>query len=149
MSKCSQGGVIEKAITLCKEKGLRLTKQRQQVLEILSESHKPMGAYDILQSIQKTMPKAAPPLIYRALDFLQEVGLVHKLETLHAYMGCAHPEHEHAGQFLICDHCGEVTEIDDEQITKSVSNAAVATGFKPAHDVVEVLGICADCSKPI
>lgn len=142
-----QKKVIRIAEDICKKRGLRLTQQRQQVLSILSLHGKPMGAYDILQAVQETSPKAAPPMIYRALEFLLEIGLIHKLETIHAYMGCSHPDHQHAGQFLICDHCGEVTELDDTAITSSVNNAAHATGFKPAHDVVEVLGTCADCLK--
>jgi Fur family zinc uptake transcriptional regulator len=85
--------------------------------------------------------------VYRALEFLQEQGLVHKLETLHAYVGCSHPDHPHASQFLICSACGDVTEIADEAVSDSLGQAAAATGFRPSRGVVELTGTCAECAE--
>jgi Fur family zinc uptake transcriptional regulator len=87
----------------------------------------------------------APPTVYRALDFLLEQGLVHKLESLHAYVGCAHPDHPHASQFLICDDCGEVAEVEAPNVDKSLKAAGEAIGFRTKRPVVELLGTCAQC----
>jgi len=130
---------------LCKRRGVRLTTQRRQVLELVCSSDRPLGAYDILELIHVDQPRAAPPTVYRALDFLLQQGLVHKLETLHAYIGCSHPDHPHASQFLICTACGDVTELEDASIADSVDEAAKASGFSPDQGVIEVAGQCADC----
>jgi Fur family zinc uptake transcriptional regulator len=79
------------------------------------------------------------------LDFLLEQGLVHKLESLHAYVGCAHPDHPHASQFLICDDCGEVVEVEDPTVAKSLNAAGQAIGFRTKRPVVELLGTCSHC----
>ncbi len=137
--------VVELAEQLCRERGVRLTEQRRRVLGLVCRADRPQGAYDILAAIQREQPRAAPPTVYRALDFLLEQGLIHRLETLHAFIGCNHPDHPHASQFLICNECGEVTELEDEAIADSLGEAAAASGFKPARRVVEVTGTCADC----
>ena len=134
------------AESLCDERGVRLTSQRKAVLELLLESEKPLSAYDLLDQLRQTLNKPAPPTIYRALDFLLEQGLAHKLESIHAYVGCLHPEHPHAGQFLICGDCGEVAEVEDKSLNESLDNAGKAIGFKTIHPVVELMGTCADCS---
>ena len=139
--------VLELADRLCGERGVRLTPQRRRVLELICAADRPQGAYDLLAAMQREQPRAAPPTVYRALDFLLEQGLVHKLETLHAFVGCNHPEHPHAGQFLICARCGEVIELVDAAIADSLGEAAAATGFRPDRPVVEVSGTCAGCRR--
>lgn len=138
--------VLEEADTLCQRRGVRLTAQRRQVLHILCAAGRPLGAYDILEAMRDGSRPLAPPTVYRALDFLLEQGLVHKLESLHAYVGCTHPEHPHSSQFLICADCGLVTELEDEAIAASLKSAASETGFRPRRRVVEVIGTCADCA---
>jgi Fur family zinc uptake transcriptional regulator len=139
--------VVQQAERLCLDRGVRLTEQRRRVLELICLADKPQGAYDILAAIQRQQPRAAPPTVYRALDFLLEQGFIHKLETLHAFVGCNHPDHPHASQFLICDECGDVTELDDNAIADSLIEAAEASGFKPSRRVVELTGTCAGCRK--
>lgn len=108
---------------------------------------RPIGAYEIL-SIMGDGPKSvAPPTVYRALDFLLEQGFAHKLESLHAYVGCAHPGLPHLAQFLICDRCGGVIEMDDAGIVDNLNRMAQCTGFRPARGVVELLGTCARCTN--
>ncbi|MGV6825404.1 MAG: transcriptional repressor [bacterium] len=141
------GQVLSIAEQLCQERGVRMTPQRRQVLEIVCAHHKPMGAYDILEEIHREQPRAAPPTVYRALEFLLDQGFVHRLETLNAYIGCSHPDHPHASQFLICTRCGEVTELEDDRIADSVGRAARASGFQPDEGVIEVAGQCADCKE--
>lgn len=136
---------LAEATALCAERGVRLTEQRRKVLELVWRSDRPLGAYDILAAIQAVQPKAAPPTVYRALDFLLGQGLIHKLQSLHAYVGCAHPGEPHAGQFLICTACGDVTELEDPGVTRSLGKAAAASGFVADAPIVELTGRCSDC----
>jgi Fur family zinc uptake transcriptional regulator len=106
-----------------------------------------LGAYELLERMRGVISNPAPPTVYRALDFLVQQGLVHKLESLHAFVGCAHPEHPHAGQFLICSDCGEVSEVEDPAIASSLQAAGTAAGFCTERPVVELLGTCAECAE--
>ena len=138
--------VLEQADRLCRRRGARLTAQRRQVLAILHAAGRPLGAYEILESMREGRRALAPPTVYRALEFLLEQGLAHKLETLHAFVGCAHPDHPHSSQFLICAECGRVTELEDESITRCLRSAASESGFQSRRPVVELIGTCAACS---
>ena len=138
--------LLDHAEALCRQRGARLTTQRRQVLAIVSGAGRPVGAYEILDALRTRVPGAAPPTVYRALDFLVEQGLVHRLETLHAFVGCAHPDEPHAGQFLICRACGKVCELEDPLVSRSVQAAADASGFRAEHPVVEIRGRCARCA---
>lgn len=137
---------LSRAETLCHQRGVRLTKQRRRVLELVCRADRPVGAYELLDQL-RDQGSAAPPTVYRALDWLLAQGLVHKLETLHAYIGCTHPEHPHASQFLICNGCGGVTELEDQAIAGSLASVAAETGFRPSRPVVEVIGTCSDCAE--
>jgi len=137
--------VLARAEALCRERGVRLTPQRRRVLEILVASDRPLGAYEILAALSGPQGKAAPPTVYRALEFLLEQGLVHRLETLHAFVGCNHPDHPHSSQFLICAECGEVQELEDAAVAQTLGSAAAETGFQARRPVVEVIGTCAGC----
>ena len=137
---------IDRAEALCRERGARLTEQRRQVLGIVLGARRPIGAYEILEALRAQVPGAAPPTVYRAIEFLMQQGLVHRLETLHAFVGCIHPDEPHAGQFLICRACGAVRELEDPVVSQSVKAAAAATGFESERPVVEISGRCARCS---
>jgi Fur family zinc uptake transcriptional regulator len=140
--------VLARAEGLCRSRGARLTPPRRRVLEILCASDRPLGAYEILAAMRRPGEgRAAPPTVYRALDFLLEQGLIHRLETLHAFIGCTHPDHPHSGQFLICADCGEVQELEDQAVVERLGNAAAESGFQPERPVVEVIGTCADCRQ--
>ena len=139
--------VLQRAEALCRERGVRLTDQRKTVLRLLCESERPLSAYELLDRLRDSVRNPAPPTVYRALDFLLEQGLVHKLESLHAFVGCAHPEHPHASQFLICADCGEVAEVEDPSIARSLQAAGKAAGFRTKRPVVELLGTCAQCAE--
>ena len=139
--------IMAQAEVLCRKRGVRLTDQRKTVLRLLCASDKPMSAYNLLERMRETIRNPAPPTVYRALDFLLEQGLVHKLESLHAYVGCTHPDHPHASQFLICGDCGEVAEVEDSSIARSLQAAGRAVGFRTKRPVVELLGTCAQCAR--
>jgi Fur family zinc uptake transcriptional regulator len=146
MDKQQLARVLGRAEILCRQRGIRLTDQRKIVLRLLCESDKPLSAYDLLDQMRGLVRRPAPPTVYRALDFLLEQGLAHKLETLHAYVGCSHPEHPHVGQFLICGDCGEVAEVEDASIARSLQAAGEAAGFHTKRPVVELLGTCGRCN---
>lgn len=130
----------------CARDGLRLTPTRRRVLELVIEAGGPVKAYDLLDQLKLEQPNAAPPTVYRALDFLLENHFIHRLETLNAFVSCEHPLHWHDGQFLICNECGEVTELPDKQVASRLSKMVHAIGFEPAHQVLEIYGRCANCS---
>ncbi|MCB1831483.1 MAG: transcriptional repressor [Chromatiaceae bacterium] len=145
LNQKSLAKILQHAETLCKQREVRLTPQRSKVLELVCAADGPIGAYEILDRLRQTIGNPAPPTVYRALDFLLEQGLIHKLESLHAYVGCSHPDHPHASQFLICSDCGDVREIESSGIADSLRQAQKNTGFKAKRPVVELLGTCARC----
>lgn len=131
----------------CAERGLRLTDTRRRVLELIWGDHKPVGAYAILERLGADGRKAAPPTVYRALDFLLEHGLVHRLSSLNAFIGCDHPGAHHAPQFFICRHCGHAAELDDPRIRQAIARDADRLDFDIASETIEISGACADCRR--
>ena len=139
---------LSEADTLCAQKGLRLTALRKRVLELVWQSHKPLGAYDILAVLsEQDGRRAAPPTVYRALDFLLENGLVHRISSLNAFVGCSHPEHPHQGQFLICRTCHAAIELEQKSISDAIISSAHDVGFTVEGQTVEVVGLCAGCRE--
>jgi len=131
---------------LCDARGARLTALRRQVLELIWSNHEPVGAYDILEKLSTEDRRVAPMTVYRALDFLTEQGLVHRLASRNAFVGCDHPRGDgHDGQFLICTACGRVAEIHDRDISRAIVDGAARSGFHVASPVVEVEGLCSGC----
>ncbi len=130
---------------LCARRGARLTKLRRQVLELVWLSHAPQGAYAILESLREAGRSAAPPTVYRALDFLRAHGLIHRIESLNAFVGCRTPGEPHAGQFLICTGCGAAAEVDDRRIDKAIGDSASDAGFSLEDQTVELRGLCPEC----
>jgi Fur family transcriptional regulator, zinc uptake regulator len=131
---------------VCELRARKFTAVRRQVLEALLSSHKPLGAYEIIDQLAKSMPRPAPITVYRALDFLMENGLVHRIESRNAFLACAH-DHDSAAMvaFLICERCGSVGEIAAAPMAQSLGAAARATGFAARMSVVEIAGVCAHC----
>jgi Fur family transcriptional regulator, zinc uptake regulator len=139
---------LDEAAQDCARNGVQLTKLRRQVLALVLDSDGPATAYQLLDRLKQTHKGAAPPTVYRALDFLLEQGLVHKLTRINAFIPCAESgHHHHAVQFLICRNCGTVAEIEDQAVDKALAHAAERAGFHPAHAVVELDGTCAACGE--
>lgn len=130
----------------CELRGLRLTPLRLRVLELIAAESKPVKAYDLLDRLKDEHSGAAPPTIYRALDFLLEHRFIHKLESINAYVSCHHPSVAHHVPFLICDQCESATEICDERVAKLLSDQAKALGFRARAQTLEVHGKCKRCS---
>jgi Fur family transcriptional regulator, zinc uptake regulator len=142
---------IQRAVTtaekVCASKQVNLTPLRRRVFEIVWRQHEPIGAYEILAELAKDREKTAPPTVYRALEFLQEAGLVHRLDTLNAFLGCDRPEDDHGGQFLVCNVCRRVAEIDDTILNRALREQARTLGFRLEDSAVEIKAVCNQCSK--
>lgn len=138
---------LDRAAALCEQRGSKLTDIRRRVLELVWRNHAPVGAYDLLDEIRKDGRIAAPPTVYRALDFLREQGLVHSLESLNAFVGCTRPDRTHVSQFLICTGCQAVAELDAPEVGSAVSQSAAKAGFVVDRMTIEMHGICPACSK--
>jgi Fur family zinc uptake transcriptional regulator len=136
---------LRSAEKVCRERDMQLTAIRRRVLELIWARHAPIGAYDILGSLKKGEGALAPPTVYRALEFLLEAGLIHRVDSLNAYIGCESPDEAHAGQLLICRVCNRVTELDDPAISRLLAQKAAAAGFAADAQCVEIKGLCQDC----
>ena len=131
----------------CAERDLRLTPLRADVLRLVADSRRPVKAYDLLAQISESRAASAPPTVYRALDFLLDNGFIHKLESINAFVACHHPRVQHTVPFLICDSCHNAIEMEDEKVSQMLDEKARALGFSPQAQVLEVHGLCGDCSK--
>ncbi len=138
---------VEKVVRASRERGLRLTPLRREVLELVAASAKPVKAYDLLDQLRRHHDNAAPPTVYRALDFLIEHGFIHKLESINAYVHCPHPTQSHQVPFLICDQCLSAFEVCDERVAELIAAQAKALGFRPQDQTLEVHGVCRACQQ--
>lgn len=139
---------VREVAAVCDERGLRLTPLRERVLRLVAQADKPVKAYDLMDLIRDGKGPAAPPTVYRALDFLLENGFIHKLESINAFIGCHQPRNQHSVPFLICDGCGRAVEMEDERATELLTEQARALGFRPQAQTLEVHGRCARCDDP-
>ena len=132
---------------LCIERGVQLTPIRHKVLELIWESHKAVKAYELLDRLKALQQGAKPATIYRALDFLIEQGLIHRVESLNAFVGCHCSGHQHEQLLLICKHCQEVEERPAPEVMSALSLEFKQAGFTVHSKAVEVHGICAKCQR--
>ncbi len=158
---------LDRAAARCTRRGAQLTELRRQVLRLVLEAEQPVGAYALLDRLKDLRGGAAPPTVYRALDFLLEQGLIHKVERLNAFLGCVDAgqgghghdapdkdgaaggeggHHDHPHQFLICRRCGTTAEISDPAIMAALASASAGAGFTLHRATVEAEGVCAGCS---
>lgn len=138
-------GIVREVEHECDARSLRLTPLRREVLELVAKARRPVKAYDLLESLRDRHAGAAPPTVYRALDFLLENGFIHKLESINAYVSCHHPAEAHQVPFLICDKCQCAQEVCDERVAELIEAQAKAFGFRPQAQTLEVHGICKNC----
>jgi Fur family zinc uptake transcriptional regulator len=136
---------LKSAEKICKERELQLTAIRKRVLELIWERHAPIGAYAILGSLKKGEGALAPPTVYRALEFLLDAGLIHRVDALNAFIGCESPEHAHSGLLLVCSSCSRVEEIEDPGLARLVGQKAQDAGFTAQPQPFEIKGQCAKC----
>jgi Fur family zinc uptake transcriptional regulator len=144
-ARCEADAIAD-AEARCTERGLKLTPVRRHVLETLLADHRPVGAYDIMDRLAEHGPRPAPITVYRALDFLLEAGLVHRIASRNAFIACIqHHAANDSVMFLICERCGTVGEAASGAVKEALNTAAKAAGFAPKLPVIEVPGLCAHC----
>jgi len=139
-------GFVDAVAAACELRGLRLTPLRLRVLELIADTPKPVKAYELLDRLKDERSGAAPPTVYRALDFLLENHFIHKLESINAFVGCHHPNELHQVPFLICDECSAAIEICDERVARLLGEQARERGFRPRSQTLEVRGLCSGCA---
>ena len=136
---------LKKADAICRDKSLRFTALRRKVLAMIWENHRPAKAYDILDKLKESNASAKPPTVYRTLDFLLENGLIHKLDSLNAYVGCLHPLEHDECYFLICNKCGETKECCNGNLDQVITETAKKNKFHPVQTTLEIKGECQQC----
>ncbi len=138
--------VLNHARRICAERGVQLTPIRYQVLELICDSHQAVKAYDLLDKIKPLQPAAKPATIYRALDFLLEQGLIHRIESLNAFVGCGHSGHRDEQLMLICKHCHEVEERPALNVMSMLALEIQLASFSEYSKTIEIQGICSKCA---
>ena len=136
---------VSKARDFCEEKGARFTHLREKVYELLLRRDGAVGAYELLDELKLTEANAKPATVYRALDFLLEFGLIHRLESTNAFVACHHFDCNHPVQFLICDACGLVKEIQSSGLKETLDKQAQSHGFTVTKQTIEAHGTCSAC----
>jgi Fur family zinc uptake transcriptional regulator len=142
-----QNAALSAAEAICTKRGSRLTDQRRRVLELVWESHRPIKAYDLLKKLSEDTGRLQPPTIYRALDFLREHGLIHKIDSLNAYTGCRHPDAGHDCFFIICRDCGNADECCSPELKSSITDTAAGHEFSIESITLEISGQCNSCRR--
>ncbi|MXZ49526.1 MAG: transcriptional repressor [Rhodobacteraceae bacterium] len=146
-SDMKQRNIIDQAKLYCLQQKERLTKPRLEVLKIIATSSKPMGAYKILEKLGKVIQSPKPPTAYRAIEFWQKKGFIHRIESLNAYVVCQAGHRHNGGQFLICDDCGTVIETHMSDLTETVNNCVANNTFTPSSWNFEIHGLCDQCQS--
>lgn len=141
------GRRLRSAEILCEKRQARLTPLRREVLELVLSRGRPVGAYELLAELKALGYGGGPPTVYRALDFLQLQGLVHRLASANAYVACAHPGDDHMGLIFVCGSCGETVEIEECSISGDLGRRARRLGFELPPRPVEVVGTCRRCRR--
>lgn len=141
---------LARAEAACRAKGVRLTPIRRDVLAALLATHRPLGAYDLADILAaEGRRRLAPITIYRALDFLMQEGLAHRLASRNAFVACPHGHAPHdLVAFLICEHCGGVDELSSKALSGAVSSLLQKEVFEPSLQVLEISGRCGHCRAP-
>jgi Fur family transcriptional regulator, zinc uptake regulator len=143
---------LEEAMTRARkafdDKGLKLTPLRRAVFGEIASSHRAIGAYEVLDKLAARGERLAPISVYRAIDALLAAGMVHRFESRNAFFAC-HAGHDVRTRHLVlsCDSCGRIAEVDGNKAFAAIDKAAASAGFSPKSAVVEVWGVCADCSE--
>lgn len=143
-SKCVTEA-LDTAEQLCVVRGVQLTPIRHQVLSLIWESHKAVKAYELLDRFKPLKNAAKPATIYRALDFLIEQGLIHRIESLNAFVGCSRSGHQHDQLLLVCKRCHEVEERPAAEVMSALANEISLARFFAPSKSIEIQGLCSHC----
>ena len=137
---------IDKIIEYCVANDILLTNQQSLIIKIITEIASPLTANEILHELQKLNPKANRMTIHSAWEFLVKNGLIHKGAFPHTYKLCdrLYCEHDHHCQILVCQNCGNQTEIHNTKITEALLEISNSYNFKLANPL-EITGLCTKC----
>ncbi len=138
---------LARAEAVCTRSGARLTPLRRLVLELVISAGRPVGAYELLDRIRERGQKGAPPTVYRALEFLQQHGLVHRISMANAFVACSHPGDDHHALIFVCTRCGNAVELEEDRVSASVEARAEAVGFQVPGRPIEIAGTCRLCRE--
>lgn len=130
---------------LCQARGQRLTEIRREVLTLLLRQSGSMKAYELLEALRATHPQIAPTTVYRPLQFLVELGLVHRIDSVNAYIACTHEDTDDHDFLLVCPRCASVNEIEDKKVNKALAKYLEQSGFVAQHNSVEISALCRNC----
>lgn len=140
-----QQDALAAAEAACSRAGVKLTAVRRRVLELIWNSHQPLGAYALLDQLAADGRRPAPPTVYRALEFLLAQGLIHRIDSLNAFTGCTHPGERHRSLFLICRQCHCAQELSADRIETVIAGEAAHHGFTLEKLTLEAIGLCHSC----
>ncbi len=139
---------LAEAESLCATTGARLTPLRREVLALILDADAPIGAYDLLAKMKSATDRpAAPPTVYRTLDFLLSKGLIHRLSSVNAYIPCCHPREGHQAAFLICTQCHQVKEASAQGLLQQLGQLTDSDQFVAHHSIIEISGTCQRCKS--
>lgn len=141
-------GALGRAKSRCLEKGIKWTALRERVFQHVTASHRPVSAYDLIESLAQDGKRLAPVSVYRILEVLQSAGIVHRLETRNAFYACmsAHEADRQTVTF-VCGECDCVTEAEAPDAFRAIGEVSKAAHFQPQGTIIEVTGICAACRE--
>jgi Fur family zinc uptake transcriptional regulator len=138
---------LKRAQALCFERKARMTPTRESVLRLLWQSHQPLGAYQLQDQLATLLGKSiAPPTVYRAIEFLMDLGLIHRIASLNAYLGCPFPNSEHSNLFMICNDCGSAAEVTHGPLNDMLQKVSCKANFTLQSQAIELFGLCPRCS---
>ncbi|WP_198411737.1 Fur family transcriptional regulator [Microvirga flavescens] len=138
---------MAQAEAVCRSNGARLTPIRRNVLAALYSTHKPLGAYELAEIVAPGGRRIAPITIYRALEFLIEQGLAHRLASKNAYVASLNGGAKETAAFLICEDCGGVDETMSEELSNSLLNILGRESFQSREAMIEITGRCSHCQN--
>lgn len=138
---------LDTAHALCEARGKRLTPIRRRVLEILLRQGRSVKAYELLELIRDVQQAAAPPTVYRALDFLVEEGLVHRLDAINAWTACHDAGGEPHDLLVVCTRCGAVAELSDPALSRRLADKVSQAGFRLSGHETELRALCGACER--
>src|SRR5690554_7287313 len=138
---------LQNAEQLCKQRQKRLTPIRKQVLELLIRAQRSLKAYELLDQIKTIQPNAAPPTVYRALDFLTEEGLIHRLDAINAWTACVDVAGEPHDLLVVCTQCGAVAEMRAPRLSEQINDCILQAGFALASPETELRAVCLQCHQ--
>jgi Fe2+ or Zn2+ uptake regulation protein len=135
----------EYAVKALRDGGYKVTKPRKQVLEAIEKAEGPMSPYDIGKMMEEERKHLDQVTIYRVINLLCSLNLVHKVFSRGGYVRCDLLEEEGCHRFLLCRGCGNLQEFRDEALCNQENQIAQKMGFRAEHHVTESSGLCKDC----